>query len=46
MIAIVAADDVAAATALFQEAGETVWPIGVIAAADGPARVEIGGLEF
>ena len=46
MIAVVSAEHAAAATALFQAAGETVWPIGVIAATDGPARVEISGLGF
>ncbi len=46
MIAVVAAGNAAAATALFQAAGETVWPIGVIAAGDGPARVEMNGLGF
>ena len=46
MLAVVAADDVAAATTLFQQQGETVWPIGVIEAAIGPPRVEIDGLDF
>ena len=46
MIAIVAPEDAAAAAKLFQAAGETVWPIGVIEIGDGPARVEVTGLEF
>ena len=46
MIAVVSAENADAATALFQAAGETVWPIGVIAAGDGPARVEVSGLVF
>jgi phosphoribosylformylglycinamidine cyclo-ligase len=46
MIAVVAAEDAEAATALFQAAGETVWPIGVIATTDGPPRVEMNGLVF
>ena len=46
MIAVVSAENAAAATALFQAAGETVWPIGIIAANDGPARVDVSGLGF
>ena len=46
MIAVVAAGDAAAATDLLQSAGETVWPIGVIEAGDGPARVELSGMVF
>jgi phosphoribosylformylglycinamidine cyclo-ligase len=45
MVAIAAAEDAAAATAHFESAGETVWTIGMIEAADGPARVELSGLE-
>ncbi|MBC8242392.1 MAG: phosphoribosylformylglycinamidine cyclo-ligase, partial [Alphaproteobacteria bacterium] len=46
MIAVVAQKDAAAATKLFEAAGETVWPIGVIETGEGPARVEVSGLEF
>jgi phosphoribosylformylglycinamidine cyclo-ligase len=46
MIAIVGAEDAAAATAHFEAAGETVWRIGMIEAASGPARVALSGLEF
>jgi phosphoribosylformylglycinamidine cyclo-ligase len=46
MIAIVGANDAAAATAEFEAAGETVWPIGTVGAAEGTARVELSGLEF
>ncbi|MDP6689070.1 MAG: phosphoribosylformylglycinamidine cyclo-ligase [Alphaproteobacteria bacterium] len=46
MIAVVAAGDAADATARFEAAGETVWPIGVIEAGSGPARVELSGLEL
>jgi phosphoribosylformylglycinamidine cyclo-ligase len=46
MIAIVAPEDATAATKLFQAGGETVWPIGVIEMSGGPARVEVGSLEF
>ena len=46
MIAIVAASDAEAATAAFEAAGETVWPMGTVEAADGPAWVELNGLEF
>ncbi len=45
MIAVVGADDAEAARLAFEEAGETVWSIGEVAAADGPARVELNGLE-
>ncbi len=46
MIAIVAANDAADATAQFEAAGETVWTIGAVEAAEGAARVELNGLEF
>lgn len=46
MIVVVAAEHAADATALFQAAGETVWPIGVVTPGDGPARVELSGLGF
>ncbi len=45
MIAVVGAEDAAAATAHFEAAGETVWSIGVIEAASGTPRVELTGLE-
>jgi phosphoribosylformylglycinamidine cyclo-ligase len=45
MIAIAGAEEAAAATAHFEAAGETVWRIGLIEAAGGPARVELSGLE-
>ena len=43
MIAIVGADDAAAATALFEANGETVWTLGVVEAGSGPAHVELSG---
>jgi phosphoribosylaminoimidazole (AIR) synthetase len=42
----VAANDAADATAQFEAAGETVWTIGAVEAAEGAARVELNGLEF
>ena len=46
MIAVVAPEDAADATARFEAAGETVWPIGVIEAGSGPARVALSGMEL
>ena len=43
MIAIVGADDAAAATALFEANWETVWTLGVVEAGSGPAHVELSG---
>ena len=45
MIAIVAKDKAAEAVAHFQAAGETVWTIGSIEAADGSPSVELTGWE-
>ncbi len=46
MIAIVSAEKAEAAREHFQAAGETVWTVGGIEAAGGPARVELSGLEI
>jgi phosphoribosylformylglycinamidine cyclo-ligase len=40
MVAVVAAADAEAATAMLREAGETVSAIGTIEPADGPASVQ------
>ena len=39
----IGADDAAAATALFEANGETVWTLGVVEAGSGPAHVELSG---
>jgi phosphoribosylformylglycinamidine cyclo-ligase len=45
MVVVVGAGDVAAATARLEAMGETVWTIGAIEAASGPARVKLTGLQ-